>query len=79
MNAFAMTMKIENLQVTYGSKKMCWDVIIKYSLTDYGYIEARIDSRGGVCSFITDDDDDDLIVGNDIFQDVELGWDGALL
>ena len=60
---------------------MCWDVIIKYSLTDYGYIEARIDSRGGVCSFLTDDDDDDddLMVGNDIFQDVELGWDGALL
>ena len=65
MNAFAMTMKIENLQVNYGSKKMCWDVIIKYSLTDYGYIEARIDSRGGVCAFQTDDDD--TLVGNEIF------------
>ncbi|KAM3144945.1 hypothetical protein pb186bvf_002950 [Paramecium bursaria] len=78
MNAFAMTMKIENLQVYYGSKKMCWDVIIKYRLTDYGYIEARIDSSGGVCAFQTDDDDIPM-VGNEIFQDAELGWDAALL
>ena len=57
---------------------MCWDVIIKYSLTDYGYIEATIESRGGVCAFQTDDDSLSM-VGNEIFQDVELGWDAALL
>lgn len=57
---------------------MCWDVIIKYSLTDYGYIEAAIESRGGVCAFQTDDDSLSM-VGNEIFQDVELGWDAALL
>lgn len=48
---------MQNISTVLGNSYICWDLKIKYVYYDYGFIEAKLDSFGGICKLANLDKD----------------------